>query len=87
MTIYVCELKDKPHKKVTPSALSPYIKAYGVSKLAREIGVSREGLSRSFSAKGNPRVRTVFAVIRQLKLHACFGIREQAEASEGDKGQ
>jgi probable addiction module antidote protein len=81
VTKLVCEFKVELHCKFTPQALWPYIQEYGVRKLAREIGVSREGLYKSFSVKGNPRMRTVFAVLNKLNLHTCFGIIERDEAA------
>ncbi len=40
--------------------------------LARETGLSREGLYQALSAKGNPEFSTIMKVIRALglKLHA-----------------
>ena len=43
-----------------------------MSQLARDTGISREGLYRALSAEGNPEFSTVMKVIRALgvKLHA-----------------
>jgi probable addiction module antidote protein len=43
-----------------------------MSQLARDTGLSREGLYQALSAKGNPEFSTVMKVIKALglKLHA-----------------
>ena len=42
--------------------------AKGTAQIAAQTGFSRERLHRSFSAKGNPTLRTVLAVTRALGL-------------------
>ncbi|CQR44561.1 conserved hypothetical protein [Thiomonas sp. CB3] len=39
-----------------------------MSQLARDTGISREGLYQALSAEGNPEFSTVMKVIRALKL-------------------
>lgn len=53
-------------------ALGDIARARGMSQVARETGISREGLYRALSADGNPEFATVLKVIRALriKLHA-----------------
>ncbi len=53
-------------------ALGVIARARGISKLARETGISREGLYQALSADGNPEFATVLKVIRALglRLHA-----------------
>ncbi|CDH44243.1 MAG: putative addiction module antidote protein [Candidatus Competibacteraceae bacterium] len=53
-------------------ALGDIARVRGMSQLARETGISREGLYRALSADGNPEFSTVLKVIRALriKLHA-----------------
>lgn len=41
-------------------------RAKGMSELARETGLSREQLYRSFSEQGNPTLKTMLAVMRAL---------------------
>lgn len=41
-------------------------RARGMTDLARETGLSREQLYRSFSERGNPTLKTVMAVTRAL---------------------
>lgn len=49
-----------------------------VSQVARQVGVSRESLYRSFSAEGNPSQGTVDAVLDALQLEY-IGIRPKGE--------
>jgi probable addiction module antidote protein len=53
-------------------ALGTIARARGMSQLARDTGISREGLYQALSAEGNPEFSTVMKVIRALKfrLHA-----------------
>lgn len=46
--------------------LGDIAKAYGMSKLARETGLTREGLYQSFGENGNPSFSTVNKVIHAL---------------------
>ena len=50
------------------SALGDVAKARNMSQLAREVGVSREGLYKAFSGKGNPTFATVLKVMKALNL-------------------
>ena len=49
-------------------ALGTIARARGMSQLARDTGISREGLYQALSAEGNPEFSTVMKVIRALKL-------------------
>ncbi|WP_029043227.1 MULTISPECIES: addiction module antidote protein [Cupriavidus] len=53
-------------------ALGVIAKARGMSKLARDTGLSRENLYRSLSGEGNPEFSTIWKVMRALgiRLHA-----------------
>jgi probable addiction module antidote protein len=48
------------------SALGVVARAKGMTELARETGLSREQLYRSFSEQGNPTLKTMLAVMRAL---------------------
>lgn len=52
--------------------LGDIAKSYGMTKLAQETGLSREGLYKSFSKKGNPSFVTVSKVARALGLKLTF---------------
>ena len=49
-------------------AVGVVARAKGMSELARETGLSREQLYRSFSEKGNPTLKTTLAVMKALGL-------------------
>lgn len=53
-------------------ALGTIARARGMSQLARDTGMSREGLYKSLSGEGNPEFSTILKVIKALglKLHA-----------------
>lgn len=56
-------------------AVGVVARAKGMSQIARETGLSREQLYRSFSENGNPTLKTTLAVIKAL------GIELTAKAS------
>ncbi len=47
-------------------AMGAAARAKGMTELARETGLSREQLYRSFSEKGNPTLKTMIAVMKAL---------------------
>ncbi len=47
-------------------ALGVVARAKGMSEIAKETGLSREQLYRSFSKRGNPTLKTTLAVMRAL---------------------
>jgi probable addiction module antidote protein len=49
-------------------ALGVVARAKGMTEIARETGLSREQLYRSFSEKGNPTLKTTLTVMRALGL-------------------
>ncbi|SOZ34543.1 addiction module antidote protein [Cupriavidus neocaledonicus] len=56
-------------------ALGVVARARGMTRLARETGLSRESLYRSLSGEGNPECGTIWKVMRALgiRLHASAG--------------
>lgn len=63
-----CLAEDPGDGSLIRVALGTIARAHGMSQLARETGVSREGLYQALSAEGNPEFSTVMKVIRALKL-------------------
>jgi probable addiction module antidote protein len=49
-------------------ALGNIARAYGMVRLARDTGLTREGLYKALSAKGNPSLGTVLKVVRALGM-------------------
>lgn len=52
--------------------LGDIAKSYGMTRLAEETGLTREGLYKSFSKKGNPSFVTVSKVANALGLKITF---------------
>ncbi|OQX08023.1 MAG: putative addiction module antidote protein [Desulfobulbaceae bacterium A2] len=67
-----CLEEDPGDGSLIRAALGSISRARGMTSLAKETGLSREGLYRALSADGNPEFSTVMKVIRALglKLHA-----------------
>lgn len=61
-------LEDTEEPAVLLIALRHLAMAHGIAKVARKVGLERESLYRVLSAKGNPRLTTLMAVIRALGL-------------------
>lgn len=68
----ICLEEDPGDGSLIRRALGSIARAKGMTQLARDTGISREGLYRALSADGNPEFGTVMKVIRALgvKLHA-----------------
>ncbi|MBX3694211.1 MAG: putative addiction module antidote protein [Steroidobacteraceae bacterium] len=49
-------------------ALGNIARAHGMMRLAKETGLTREGLYKALSAEGNPSLGTVLKVLRALGL-------------------
>ncbi|KAE9536579.1 addiction module antidote protein [Ursidibacter arcticus] len=67
--LYLNEVLKEDDVDLILSALGDIAKARNMSQLAREVGVSREGLYKAFSGKGNPTFSTVFKVMKALDLN------------------
>ena len=48
------------------SALRIVARVKGISVMAEEIGMSRQGLQKALSAKGNPRLDSINAIMRAM---------------------
>lgn len=66
--LYLNEVLKEDDVDLILSALGDIAKARNMSRIAREAGVSREGLYKAFSGKGNPTFSTVLKVMRALNL-------------------
>ena len=74
MALYLdaCLDEDTGDGQLIRAALNDIARARGMSQLARDTGLTREGLYRALSTKGNPELTTVLRIIKALgmKLHA-----------------
>src|SRR5882757_5029788 len=55
------------------SALGDVARAYGMMQLARDTGISREGLYRALGRDGNPSLSTLLKVLRAFGLRLELG--------------
>ena len=62
------EATDEDGRFVLLNAIRQIAQAHGIAKIARAAGIRRESLSRALSAKGNPRLDTLVAVVRAMGL-------------------
>jgi probable addiction module antidote protein len=70
------------------AALGDVARARGMSRVAREVGASREGLYRSLSRNGNPELATVIKITQAMGLKlsvARIGGRRAAAQKPGAK--
>ena len=61
-------IEDNEEPGVLLIALRQVARAHGVAKVAKVAGIERESLYRALSARGNPRLSTLQAVMRALGL-------------------
>lgn len=65
-------------------ALGVAARAKGMTQIAREAGLSREQLYRSFSADGNPTLKTTLAVAKALGIELTAKVSaDKAGAHQG----
>ena len=76
--LYLNEVLKEYNVDSILSALGDITKACNMSWIAREAGVSREGLYKAFSGKGNPTFSTVLKVMRALNL--TFEVKQATHA-------
>ncbi len=66
ISVFLADALETADSAHVAKALGIVARAKGMSELARETGLSREQLYRSFSERGNPTLKTLFAVTRAL---------------------
>jgi len=74
MAYYLEACLEEGDPMLVIAALGDIARARGMAQLARDTGISREGLYKALSAEGNPEFTTVMKVIKAL------GIKLRAEA-------
>ena len=79
MALYLdaCLEDDPGDGSLVRAALNDVARAQGMSQLARDTGLTREGLYKALSASGNPEFSTVLKVIKALgiTLHAAPAVK------------
>ena len=66
IAVFLADALETGDSAYIAKALGVVARAKGMSELARETGLSREQLYRSFSEQGNPTLKTMLAVMRAL---------------------
>ena len=66
IAIFMAEALETNDVGYISHALGVVARAKGMSQVARQTGLSREQLYRSFSEKGNPTLKTTLAVMKAL---------------------
>lgn len=66
-------------------ALGVVARARNFSQLARDAGVTREGLYKALSENGNPSFATVAKIVNALGLHIKFTVLKQAAVNKNKK--
>ena len=66
ITEFVADALETGDAAYIAKAMGVVARAKGMSELAKETGLSREQLYRSFSEKGNPTLKTMLAVMKAL---------------------
>jgi probable addiction module antidote protein len=76
-----CLEEDSGDGSLVRAALNDVARARGMSQLARDTGLTREGLYKALSSSGNPEFSTVLKVIKALglTLHAAPVIRTKGK--------
>jgi probable addiction module antidote protein len=72
MAAYLEACLEEGDPALITAALGDIARAQGMSQVARDAGISREGLYKALSSEGNPEFATVLKVVKALglKLHA-----------------
>lgn len=66
IAIFMADAFETGDAAYIAKALGVVARAKGMAKIARETGLSREQLYRSFSEKGNPTLKTTLIVMRAI---------------------
>ena len=64
-----CAEEDPGDGSLIRAALNDIARAQNMSRLAREIGMTREGLYKALSETGNPSFAPVMRITRALGMH------------------
>ena len=66
--VQACAEEDPGDGSLIRAALNDVARAGNMSRLARDVGMSREGLYKALSEEGNPTFATVMRVTRALGM-------------------
>ncbi|MCW5737531.1 MAG: putative addiction module antidote protein [Enhydrobacter sp.] len=77
---YLTAAAEDPNPEVFLAALGDVAKAKGMAKIAKEAGLGRESLYKTFGAGAHPRYETVSAVLRALGVKLTIVIEPRRAA-------
>jgi probable addiction module antidote protein len=66
IAVFLADALETGDSAYIAKAMGVVARAKGMTELARETGLSREQLYRSFSEQGNPTLKTMLTVMRAL---------------------
>ncbi len=66
IAVFVADALETGDAAYIAKAMGVVARAKGMTALARETGLSREQLYRSFSEQGNPTLKTLLAVLQSM---------------------
>jgi probable addiction module antidote protein len=66
IAVFMADALETGDTAYIAKALGVVARAKGMTEIARETGLSREQLYRSFSERGNPTLKTMIAVMRAV---------------------
>ena len=64
-----CVEEDPGDGSLIRAALNDIARSQNMSQLARDVGITREGLYKALSENGNPSFATVMRITRALGMH------------------
>lgn len=65
---YLSEVMESGDQRHIVQALNTVARARGMTEIARDAGIARQALYKSFSDKGNPTLSTLLGVFKSLGL-------------------
>ena len=84
IAVFLADALETGDAAYVAKALGVVARAKGMSELARETGLSREQLYRSFSERGNPTLKTLLAVTRALGVDLTARPHESMAVAESN---
>lgn len=83
---YLAAASEDSDPQVLVAAMGDVVRARNLSKVAKDAGMTREGVYKAFSIDGNPSFATVIKVARALDLDVAFHARK-SKARAGKSGK
>lgn len=70
--LYLNAVVDENDPALLVAALADVARAHGISRLARKAALSRVGLHKIISKKGNPELKTFMSIVKASGLQLSF---------------